>query len=94
MQFDRRPMALPYPYGRRLEADHIHFSGRSPHQPTDVGLTMGNDLLKGDAKYHADRALTQSCGELLVVVTSSGEGTSTSVHPHHRKFHCIAECDH
>jgi hypothetical protein len=47
MQFDRRPMALPYPYGRRLEADHIHFSGRSPHQRTDVGLTMGNDLLKG-----------------------------------------------
>jgi hypothetical protein len=46
MQFDRRLMALPYPYGRRLEADHIHFSGRSPHQPTDVGLTMGNDLLK------------------------------------------------
>jgi hypothetical protein len=46
MQFDRRPMALPYPYGRRLEADHIHFSGRSLHQPTDVGLTMGNDLLK------------------------------------------------
>ncbi len=47
MQFDRRPMALPYPYGRRLEADHIHFCGRSLHQPTDVGLTMGNDLLKG-----------------------------------------------
>ncbi len=43
---DRRPMALPYPYGRRLEADHIHFSGRSPHQPTDVGLTTRNDLLK------------------------------------------------
>jgi hypothetical protein len=47
MQFDRRPMALPYPYGRRLQADYIHFCGRSLHQPTDVGLTMGNDLLKG-----------------------------------------------
>jgi hypothetical protein len=46
MQFDRRPMALPYPYGRRLEADHIHFSGRSLHQPTDVRPTTGNDLLK------------------------------------------------
>jgi hypothetical protein len=34
MQFDRRPMALPYPDGRRLEADHrartneIGFRGR------------------------------------------------------------------
>jgi hypothetical protein len=46
MQFDRRPMALPYPYRRRLEADHIHFCGRSLHQPTDVRLTTGNDLLK------------------------------------------------
>jgi hypothetical protein len=46
LQLDCRPMALPYSYGRRLEADHIHFSGRSLHQPTDVGLTMGNELLK------------------------------------------------
>jgi hypothetical protein len=46
MQFDRRPMALPYLYGRRLEADYIYFIGCSPHQPTDIGLTTGSDLLK------------------------------------------------
>jgi hypothetical protein len=44
LQFDCRPMALPYPYWRRLEADYIHFCGRSLHQPIDVRLTTGNDL--------------------------------------------------
>ncbi len=42
LQFGRRPTVLPYPEGRRLEANHIHFRGRTLHQPTDVGLAMGN----------------------------------------------------
>jgi hypothetical protein len=39
-------MALPYGRERRLEARYIHFCRRSLPQPTDVGLTIGNDLWK------------------------------------------------
>jgi hypothetical protein len=47
LQFDRRPMALPYGRERRLEANQIHFSGRSfHHQLTNIGLMMENDLLE------------------------------------------------
>jgi hypothetical protein len=36
-----RPTALPYPQGRRLEANHIPFNEHSFHQPTDIGLALG-----------------------------------------------------
>jgi hypothetical protein len=34
-------MALPFLRERWLGANHIHFWGRSLHQPTDIGFTMG-----------------------------------------------------
>jgi hypothetical protein len=34
-------MVLSYGQERRLEANHIHFCGRSLHQPANVGLAMG-----------------------------------------------------
>jgi hypothetical protein len=44
--YKQSPMALPYPERCRLEASPIHFCERSLHQPTDIGLRMGNSLVK------------------------------------------------
>jgi hypothetical protein len=39
-------MALPYVQERRLEANRVHISGHSLHQPANGGLATGNDLLE------------------------------------------------
>jgi hypothetical protein len=45
-------MALPYTPERRLEADHVYFSGRSLLQPTDVGLAIRHSVIFGAEQAH------------------------------------------